>query len=241
MKLLIFSDIHTEFQKDYGESFLKSQKDVEYDVCVIAGDITDYNTLNSTLPILADNFKEVVFVIGNHECYGGSIEKAKNKVHEACDKYSNLHFLNNSSIEISGQRFIGGTLWFRDAPDNIIYARDWGDFFEITNFQKDVYLENKKSIKYLTKTMCSTDVVITHYLPSNKCIVERFKGNPYNRFFLCDIEGLIVERQPKLCVFGHTHSSVDFVIDNTRLICNPFGYAGHEENPNFIEKFVIDI
>jgi hypothetical protein len=29
--------------------------------------------------------------------------------------------------------------------------------------------------------------------------------------------------------------------DETRMICNPFGYARREENPGFVERLVVEV
>jgi hypothetical protein len=46
-----------------------------------------------------------------------------------------------------------------------------------------------------------------------------------------------------LWVHGHTHDSFDYVVNGTRVVCNPRGYAqyGVNENPRFDPGFVIDI
>lgn len=76
-------------------------------------------------------------------------------------------------------------------------------------------------------------MVLTHYLPSRHSIAPRWRSSPLNAFFLCDLTSLIAEKQPALWVHGHTHDSIDYRIGDTRVLCNPFGYAHHEENPAF--------
>lgn len=241
MKLLIFSDIHLEFHNDGGIEFIKSQSDVDYDICIIAGDITDYKGLISAYSLLADSFKDIIFVQGNHECYGGSIQKAKYKAIEACEKYSNLHFLDNSEVTINNQRFIGCTLWFKDHASNFMYSHGMNDFFQIEDFKNTVYVENENSLQFLNKELQSDDIVLTHHLPSYECIDEQYKNSPLNRFFVCELDELIIEREPKLIIGGHTHCNYDFNLYNTRLVCNPFGYKEYDTNPKFKSKFVIDI
>lgn len=241
MKLLIFSDIHTEFQKDTGKSFFESYKNTDYDVAVIAGDLSNNKNLLQTLEYASDNLKEVVFVKGNHECWGSSIDKTDGMINNFCSKKSNLHYLEKSSITIGEQRFSGCSLWFKFTPMLPILARGWSDFELIENFNRDVFTENDKSISFLKKEVQENDVVITHYLPSEKCVSDRFKNDPYNCFFVCPIDKIIMEKQYKLNVGGHTHQSYDFNLGLTRLVCNPFGYAGSELNPGYIENFVIDV
>jgi hypothetical protein len=64
-------------------------------------------------------------------------------------------------------------------------------------------------------------------------------GNPLNPFFVCDLERLIRERRPKLWIHGHTPSSLNYRIGATNVVCNPFGYAGMEQNSAFDDKLVV--
>lgn len=73
-------------------------------------------------------------------------------------------------------------------------------------------------------------------------VAPEYKGSALNPFFVCDVEHVIRRNRPKLWIHGHTHTSCDYWIDHpvghvgsqtTRVVCNPFGYARHEENPKF--------
>lgn len=54
-----------------------------------------------------------------------------------------------------------------------------------------------------------------------------------------------MRRNGKVMLTGNTHSSVDIVIDKTRVICNPRGYSSyynlHPENPDFNPNLIIEI
>jgi hypothetical protein len=52
---------------------------------------------------------------------------------------------------------------------------------------------------------------------------------------------VIADARPALWVHGHTHDSLDYRIGDTRIICNPFGYLHHEENPKFQRDLVVDM
>ena len=43
-----------------------------------------------------------------------------------------------------------------------------------------------------------------------------------------------------LWMFGHTHTSFDFMIDETRLVSNPYGY-GDENKGGFVIDKIVDI
>ena len=44
----------------------------------------------------------------------------------------------------------------------------------------------------------------------------------------------------KLWVHGHTHSSFDYNIHGTRVVCNPRGYEDHDLNPEYYD-IIIDL
>ncbi|HLW11937.1 MAG TPA: metallophosphoesterase, partial [Casimicrobiaceae bacterium] len=86
-------------------------------------------------------------------------------------------------------------------------------------------------------------VVITHHAPSRKSIHPRFAGSLLNACFISDVERLMDGTRASLWVHGHTHDSFDYVVNGTRVVCNPRGYAqyGVDENARFDPDLVIDI
>ncbi len=47
----------------------------------------------------------------------------------------------------------------------------------------------------------------------------------------------------QLWIHGHTHDSFDYLVNGTRIVCNPRGYArdGVNENPRFDPNLLIDV
>jgi Icc-related predicted phosphoesterase len=52
---------------------------------------------------------------------------------------------------------------------------------------------------------------------------------------------LIATKQPMIWTHGHTHESADYMIGQTRLVCNPYGYVDAETNKNFDPSKTIEI
>ena len=46
---------------------------------------------------------------------------------------------------------------------------------------------------------------------------------------------------PRLWIHGHTHGSKDYMLGDTRVICNPGGYPHRWENPNFIPRLIVEV
>lgn len=238
MRAALFSDLHFEFHADKGESFVDGISVSGIDIIILAGDITTHSNIIKTLELFSKKGIPVLYVLGNHEFY----ESSFNDVFEIIKKVKlpNIHILNNDIVELNGVRFLGTTMWFRDDPYNNFYKKGMNDFYVIKDFQKHVYNENNKALEFLFNNVKEGDVVITHHLPSEKCIHPLFKRSSLNNFFVCDVENLIVGRAPKLWCFGHTHFSFDMTIGETRVLSNPFGYP-HELNSSFNENLVIEI
>jgi Icc-related predicted phosphoesterase len=156
-------------------------------------------------------------------------------------QHSNLTWLNNRVVVIDGVRFLGTTLWFPQTPVGDLQTNYWSDFKAIPNFKNWVYEENAKARAFLKRECMAGDVVITHYLPSYMSVHPAFAGAATNSFFVSDEEALIIERKPGLWLHGHTHSSMRYTLNQTEVVCNPFGYAGHELNPRFEEKLILEV
>ena len=56
-------------------------------------------------------FEYVLWVMGNHEFYHGSIDDTVDIVRKYLDYIPNLTILDNETMEIDGIVFVGGTLW----------------------------------------------------------------------------------------------------------------------------------
>lgn len=228
MRIMLLSDLHLEFHCDTVEFVSKLDSDV--DVLVLAGDINVHDQIIVTLDLFCNKFKNVVYVPGNHEYYHTSPKKLK-AIRKKCHKRNdNLHWLDNEIVTIKGQRFLGGTGWFRDHPTNFPYERNMSDFNVIQDFKPWVYEEQAKFELLLENNLQVGDVVVTHHLPSEVCIDDFFKGSFLNRFFVCDYSNLIYDRGPALWMYGHTHFEQDLSVGDTRLVCNPRGYP-NERNP----------
>jgi len=91
MKLNFVSDLHLEFGPI---SFTEKG-----DVLILAGDITTEND-TSWIKTVSKNFKDVIYVLGNHECYYQSLGSAYKIAKKHLPK--NVHLLQNESITIDG-------------------------------------------------------------------------------------------------------------------------------------------
>jgi hypothetical protein len=84
-------------------------------------------------------------------------------------------------------------------------------------------------------------VVATHHAPSLRSVPGQFRTDPLSAAYASDLESLIEEFQPPIWVHGHTHTSFDYTIGATRIVCNPRGYWPDDLNPEFRWGKVIEI
>jgi Icc-related predicted phosphoesterase len=242
MRIQLLSDLHFEFHSDNGRSFVESLDPEGVDVLVLAGDIAVGEDLPDALGLLCQRFRDatVIYVHGNHEFYRSSLERVRQLTRKARDENRNLTWLDTSGTTVGGISFWGTPLWFPHLVTEPSLKRLLNDFAEIEDFESWVYRENQEAVGFLLDHVLPLDIVITHHLPSQLCVSPRHRGDALNPFFVCDMTDFIVRRQPGLWLHGHIHDSGDIKIGKTRLVCNPFGYAGHNPNPAFNDRFIIE-
>jgi hypothetical protein len=186
-----------------------------------------------------------VYVAGNHEFYKGSVREGIEDGRRAAEQFPNVHFLENDTITIGSVRFIGCTLWTDYRIEGhqqlaMIHARErMNDHRQIalrTNPWKrflptDAYRLHQDSKRFIKASLAAADVVVTHHLPHAASIPAWFKGDLINAAYASDLSGLIEVGSPALWIHGHTHDGCDYMVGNTRVVCNPRGYD--DENERF--------
>lgn len=225
MRLDVISDLHLNFFRDFGGDFTASWIP-EAPVLVLAGDVGDARWWRESLQhlrTLCEHYEHVLYVAGNHDYYGTSLEEGDERFRRMEDHVGNFHWLEQNELELDGVKFAGCTLWFKDDPMGIFYENGMNDFRLIQGLKPWVYHRNQQSQEFL-KDLRDVDVVITHHMPTYFSVAEEYEDNPLNRYFLCAMDDVILDLQPKLWVHGHTHIPCDYHLGNTRVLCNPKGY-----------------
>ena len=99
---------------------------------------------------------------------------------------------------------------------------------------EDSVEDHKKMLDYIkiaTQNKTKQYVVVTHHAPSPISIAECYRFDTLmNGAFASDLSEFILDRpQIKLWTHGHMHNVSDYMIGDTRVVCNPRGYIGHEQ------------
>ncbi len=248
MKIRVLSDLHIEF-------ISYQPDDIESDVVVFAGDIhlglKGFNWIR-------EHFKdqEVIYVLGNHELYKEATPRIFEKLRDKANG-SNIHILENESINIDGITFLGCTLWtdfkLLDCQDVSIASAK----LQMTDYKKIrispqykkispsyTVVWHEKSKKWLQKEVLENQseklVVVTHHAPSINSLPKELRDDPISASYSSNMDEFVSTINADLWVHGHIHTKCDYFIDKTRVICNPRGYPD-EPVKGFDPNLVITI
>ena len=256
MKIRLFSDLHLEFTKYKFDHIYVPHADDAETTLLLAGDISTGMTAIPFIEEMCKYFKYVLYVHGNHEGYHNEFEKliADWQAWDLEGAPLNFHFLYNDWRILDGVRFLGGTMWTDFAHEDELvmnyastYMNDYGmiRLNGLAMTPEYILNEHKKFCAFILEKFAEDfpglTVVMTHHSPGNSV---RRKGRKENgdEFYFADIENFIgTEDKAVLWVHGHLHRNFDYMINNTRVVCNPFGYYGHAENHGFDPQIVIEI
>ncbi len=209
----------------------------------------------------SEQFRYVIMVAGNHEFYktaavGCAMHDAYKELFDQTTKQNRkVILLQDQSYRIDDVVFIGSTLWtdcgtLEAADPKAQYL--WHGMTDA----KAIKYEDNPQFRGMTVGNCRTEflrsrdfiinevanaqsegyktVVITHHLPSYKSVHPDYLKPEFasmNKFFASDMDLDIEFSAINLWVHGHTHNACDYVLGDTRIVCNPRGYHGYENKP----------
>ena len=111
----------------------------------------------------------------------------------------------------------------------------------------DAMDDHKQAIDYINHVVANDTtkkyVVVGHHAPSMQSCADRFRGDRImNGGFYTELGDFMAYR-PQIAgwIHGHTHDPYDYVIGETRVVCNPRGYIGYEAQAVDFELKYIDI
>jgi len=262
MKILILSDIHLEF----GYFFIPEMENEKEIVVVLAGDIglvkKDY-TYRDFINNTCDRFKNVIWVLGNHEYYGSNFPTTLTKLWNATLDHENLYVVDKETVVINDVAFVCATMWTNFDNCNVMTmesAKYWmndykairtgpiGESWKRKLEPMDTLKDHHKALEYIFPEITKQKengkkvVVVTHHLPSFQSIPKKFRADDLNGAYASELFEDIMETQPNIWAHGHTHGSSDYMIGDTRVLCNPRGYKKENElNKDFNDTFTIEI
>lgn len=246
MRLHILSDLHLEFE-GYTPDRTKA------DVVILAGDI-DVGSKGIQWAKRQFPKQPVIYIMGNHEFYGHTMPTLLAEC-RAETQGTNIHLLENQSVQIGDLTFLGCTLWtdFKLWPkpaDAMEAARDYMSDFRLIKTSsgrlhpKDTVQLHRASLDWLKAELERSDpaktVIITHHAPSVKSTPPEFAHDVMNGAFVSDLEALIRQSRVPLWIHGHTHYCVNYTIGRTVVFSNQRGYPA-ERKAQFNAGAIIEL
>ncbi len=219
-------------------------------VLILAGDISNHRSHWEWLGLhMAERFKHVILIAGNHEHYGHDLadwdvwaKKAEAEIRKE-SKNGNISISWNSDvnwIEVGGVNYLFSTLWTK--PSEIMKAIPnprYADFYQVSNNKENrqfsyddmerMYLRQSAAFEKGMQIIRQKDpnakiVIATHHPPLQDFLDPKYARGPLDSLFAADCSKMLRDIAPTIWAFGHTHYAVDRYLGDTRYINNPVGY-----------------
>ena len=248
MKLQIASDLHLEYAPDW------ELPASDADVLVLAGDIGTH-TLGLDAFRARARQQPILYVPGNHEYYCGHFSRVAEALRARARQWG-VHLLDGDAVVLGGVRFLGVTLWTdfalfgpaqrpealrraqRAIPDYQVISTDAGWLTP-----ERTWALHRAAVAglqaRLAEPFAGPTVVITHHAPHPDSLHPRFARHLLSPAFVSDLTDRL--SGARLWIHGHTHNSFDYVVADTRILCNPRGYDPFELNPDFNPALVVTV
>ncbi len=257
MKINFLSDLHLEGNTP-PKNLLSKPYAPTGDVVLLIGDIANARSLERVDEYFGNCGKDVLYVPGNHEYYGGDWEIQVDRMVKHFAKTSpNIKVMDDDYIQIGDVYFLGGTFWSNISPaDERDAARCIADFRAFPNRQGilksviegctinrqrqahklsyewfDLMLGNIRRKDPDAKIVC-----FTHFPPSWQAQEARFKGTGLGSYFYSKSEYLIEKHQPNFWLYGHTHGNICWDHGITKVLSNQFGYSSEFVTQKYFDQ-----
>ena len=253
LQLNYISDVHLEWLFDKRGHLIENilhqvylplfrcnrQPETEYNALIIAGDFTESRKWHYFVPFLEqvqleNQYDAILYVPGNHEYYGDSIQQANARIKEVIAASDGLHgrlyLLNNETCLLDKGRVqvLGAPYWYRVAPsDEFLITQRLSDFRRIKTEQNgqyrklrylDVLAEHRNTLRFLKQMLSATPnslptVLVTHHPAS--CLFSRKRtgyrgdydigyGTPLPQEWALDLTIGLADKVVA-CIHGHAH------------------------------------
>jgi predicted phosphodiesterase len=271
MKIALASDVHLEFgplelhNTDNADVLILSgdicvARDLsDRDVHNLLGEHTKSHRYHMFFENCAAQFKDVIYIVGNHEHYHGDYATSISHLKSKLKHLKNLHVLEKEIITLDDVTFVCGTLWTdmnKGDPLTLHAIGDMMNDFKIIRNDEHGYTKlrpahamhrHHQSMSYIKNIVQGMHnekfVVVGHHAPSKQSTHPKYQ-NDYlmNGGYSSDLSEFILDHpQIKLWTHGHTHDPFDYMIGTTRVVCNPRGYAGWDEMADSFKLKYLDI
>jgi predicted MPP superfamily phosphohydrolase len=260
MEFQLASDLHLESWGGINAP-RAAYPEARADVLVLAGD-----TYNAVAPDfkeivrrIAEPFRLVLFVPGNHEYYGSPVAMStiETQMREACNSLDHVLYFNQASLRLGTTQFVGATMW-TNPPKRAwpIGEEQLSDYrFICKQFAQPITPKEtsdlhdtqvawlRRALSRAKHERAKRAVVITHHAPDEglACNTSTKPANLYPYYFATDMSAAVNDPFVHTWCYGHTHES--FCIKSTpagpTFCTNAHGYQF--ENTGYARGAVVKI
>jgi len=204
-------------------------------------------------------FPHVVVIAGNHEFYHGNWKASIQYLRDEYSKFDNVYFLEQDTKVINDVTFIGATLWTdcnKGDPLTLHALTDMMNDYRIIRNDELGFTKlrpahsmhrHQRTVGYIKSVLADRKdqkvVVVGHHAPTFNSVHEKYRNDQLmNGGYASDLSQLILDNpQIALWTHGHMHDPFDYMVGTTRVVCNPRGYAGHDEQADVFQLKFLDI
>jgi 3',5'-cyclic AMP phosphodiesterase CpdA len=264
MKILVYSDLHLEF-----DSFTPKKEWLnQVDLVVQVGDL---HFAPNNIKILRTWGVPVLFVPGNHDfwnpvkevhptsygwgypakeyrsVYERHLDLAIQQMREEADG-SMVRVLYNDTVEIGGIQFIGTTLWYEGLKLNRSEVSTINDYQRMfaspTQLITPSFIdeEHQRAVAFIKDALNTPfegkRALLTHHPAWIPPVV--WDQEHCAKAYGTDLTPIWRERVD-LLVHGHVHDAIDTRYGKTHIVCNPRGYPSDDTRRTFKKQLIVNL
>jgi len=256
MKIALASDVHLEFgaleiNNTDGADVLILSGDIcvathlgDRDVHNLLGEHTKSHRYHTFFEYCAAQFDHVIYIAGNHEHYNGDYATTIPHLKSKLSYLKNLHVLDKETMTLDDTTFVCGTLWTdmnKGDPRTLSSIQGMmNDYRVIRNgnlkFLPQDTVEDHRAMLTVIREAVTADpagkfVIVGHHSPSKLSTKPQYQDDVIvNGAYSSDLSELMLDHpQIRMWTHGHTHHEFDYMIGTCRVVCNPRGYDGYEQ------------
>jgi hypothetical protein len=246
------SDIHLEMYRSNDFNPTEFLKTGYGEFLALCGDIgyPEDPLLEQFLRFCSQYYRMVFWVPGNHEFYSPSgqmtLRDKFEKMESLCAKFNNVILMSQRAYNVPGTtlRIVGCTLWTEIPEECRSTAQKYMNDFRLIYKNKNQRITTDDINEWHTqdKAWLQSEIqaaqdsgheliVLTHHLPTQRLVHQKYEGHPLNACFATTLDPII--RYPiRAWLCGHSHTANEVRVNTVLCSLNPGGYPG-EENSTF--------
>jgi Icc-related predicted phosphoesterase len=150
------------------------------------------------------------------------------------DMMNDFRYVDNSKNVVNFKTF--------DKDNNVVFKTRAAKFTP-----EDAVVDHKAMLEYIRLMVegkfDQKFVVVGHHAPSKSSTHPRYADEIImNGGYSSDLSDFILDHpQIKLWTHGHTHEDFDYMINSTRIVCNPRGYDAYEDRADRFQLKFLEI